>query len=302
MGLGTVQMGMDYGVANVAGMPSAPQRRQILEVARDAGVNMIDTASAYGRAEEFLGEMLADPAFADRFVVFTKISHFIGETIENPEKLRALVRRSVEQSLSRLRLDRLPFLLVHLPEHLTLYGGAAVDEIVRLHEEGLVTHYGASLYTCEQARVAFDAGVHVVQVPLNIIDFHLEECDFWNQAQRRGILVCVRSAYLQGLFFMTDDQVPPYLADTVPVLRRLRALAADIGIPLERIALKFVYDHPGVDIVVTGAENAQQFKETVAISQFPPLPADIAHRLRDIAADFPSWALDPREWDKRRPA
>lgn len=301
LGLGSVQLGMHYGVANVAGIPSARERRGILETARDAGVNMIDTAASYGRAEEFLGEILGEPEFAGRFVVFTKVSHFVGETIESPEKLRALVRRSVEQSLVRLKLDRLPFVLFHVPKHLTLHRAAAVKEIVRLREQGLIAHYGASFYTCQQAQAAFDAGVDVVQVPLNIIDFHLDECDFWNEARRRGILVCIRSAYLQGLLFMNDSDVPAYLAETLPTLRRLRALAADAGISLKHLALKFVYDHPGVDIVVTGADNADQLRETAAILQLPSLPPDITDRLRAIAADFPEWARDLREWDKRRP-
>ncbi len=68
LALGTVQFGMAYGVANAAGQPSAASVQTILDTARLAGIDMLDTAEMYGEAETVLGQ-----SKTDGFQIVTKL-------------------------------------------------------------------------------------------------------------------------------------------------------------------------------------------------------------------------------------
>ena len=71
--LGTVQFGMDYGIANTSGKPDAATVKQILFEAFENGVNALDTAPEYGDSEEVIGKTMAELKLSDKFKIVTKI-------------------------------------------------------------------------------------------------------------------------------------------------------------------------------------------------------------------------------------
>ncbi len=96
LGLGTVQFGLDYGVANPDGRTPPEEVRRILDVAAANGIGLVDTASVYGESERILGEIL--PA-GDRFRIVTKTPSFHTAVVTQREADR------VEQAfLESLRL------------------------------------------------------------------------------------------------------------------------------------------------------------------------------------------------------
>ena len=90
--LGTVQLGMAYGVANRDGMPGEAQARQLISEALEGGITLFDTAQAYGEAEARLGAM-AEAIGAHGGQVITKLS---------PDADASNVGRLVRQSRERL--------------------------------------------------------------------------------------------------------------------------------------------------------------------------------------------------------
>ena len=95
IGLGTVQMGLAYGVANTTGQPALAEVNAILTNASELGIDLLDTASAYGNSEEVIGK-LADGQFK-----------IVSKWIENPETAlrqnkianRILIRRIIIKSI-----------------------------------------------------------------------------------------------------------------------------------------------------------------------------------------------------------
>ena len=104
MMLGTVQFGLNYGIANREGQPSVEKVKGILRLANELGINTLDTAAAYGTSEEVLGQALKETGLSDRFQIITKIPVFSSETSE--KEAEAIIRDSLTRSLQRLHRDR----------------------------------------------------------------------------------------------------------------------------------------------------------------------------------------------------
>ncbi len=113
LGLGTVKFGRDQGVKYPAGFPIPDDREaaDLLALARDLGINLIDTAPAYGRSEERLGPLLRGQR--EQWVIVSKV----GEEFVGGQSVfdfsAAHTRRSVERSLKRLETDHIDLVLVH---------------------------------------------------------------------------------------------------------------------------------------------------------------------------------------------
>lgn len=150
LGLGTVKIGRNEGVKYPRGfdLPDDDTVMDLLNAARGLGINLLDTAPAYGLSEERLGKLLPRTANWRRedWVIVTKA----GEDFENGASrfdfTPAAIRASVERSLQRLRLDHVDAVLLHsdgedeagdrfLP---------AVEELVRLKQRGLIRAGGFS--------------------------------------------------------------------------------------------------------------------------------------------------------------
>ena len=113
LGLGTVKLGRDQGVKYPNGftIPDDDDARRLLKMARELGINLIDTAPAYGRSEERLGPLLRGQR--DQWVIVSKV----GEEFDNGQSRHDFsaehTRRSVERSLQRLETEVIDLVLVH---------------------------------------------------------------------------------------------------------------------------------------------------------------------------------------------
>ena len=113
LGLGTVKLGRDQGVKYPNGfrIPDDQEARQLLALARDLGINLIDTAPAYGRSEERLGPLLRGQR--EQWVIVSKVGEEFEDGLSRFDFSPAHTRLSVERSLRRLETDRIDLVLVH---------------------------------------------------------------------------------------------------------------------------------------------------------------------------------------------
>jgi aryl-alcohol dehydrogenase-like predicted oxidoreductase len=160
LGLGTVKFGRNTGVKYPGGegfkLPSDAEVESLLDLSIDCGINLIDTAPAYGVAEERLGQLMG--ARRDKFFLVTKT----GEEFDGAKSeyifTAAHTRMSVERSLKRLKTDYLDCVLVHSnrDDAHVLKNSAALETLSRLKAEGKIGSFGASTYTLEGGRLAVD--------------------------------------------------------------------------------------------------------------------------------------------------
>lgn len=290
--LGTVQLGIAYGVANRVGMPATQTANAILDAALAGGISCLDTSRDYGESEARIGAWLASrPTGARRPLVVTKVPK-----LPNGAQVGSWVRQQVELSCRTLGVTRLDGVLLRSEQFLL---ADAQTTLAALRNEGKVGAFGLSVYDPDHLALALDCpGLGAVQVPMNIIDMRCHQRGLLQRCHRQGVAVFVRSAYLQGLLLMAPEHLPAPLAAAAPLLRRLDQLAAAHGLSRAQMALAWVRDVPGVSSVVVGAESVGQIEESLAAAAAPPIAPALAAEILRLVEAAPHWLTDPRTWPK----
>jgi Predicted oxidoreductases (related to aryl-alcohol dehydrogenases) len=296
--LGCVQIGLAYGIANRAGKPTRAQGLELLGRARAAGIRIFDTASAYGDAEERLGEAFG----ADPVTIVTKLSPLSELTAgDPPERAVAAAEASVARSCEALRRNRLDCLLLHRASHRTGFGGAIWQRLLAYQQAGIVRRLGVSVQSAAEAEAAMDdLGVGHIQLPFNLLDRR------WDQilsglAARPGMTVHVRSIFLQGLLAAGDPAIWPAVpgVDAAAVVAAINGLVRDLGreSPAD-LCLAYVRGHAVIAGAVIGLETIAQLEANLHLFAKPALtPSEIA-AVRAALPPMPEQLLNPALWPK----
>jgi aryl-alcohol dehydrogenase-like predicted oxidoreductase len=201
LGLGTVKLGRTEGVKYPvpARMPTEDEARALLDEAARLGVNVLDTAPAYGRSEERLGALLAAGAGGarERWVIVTKAGEEFEGGVSRFDFSPGALRASCERSLQRLRTDRVDVLLVH-SDGVSEAGFGALgvfDMLDELKREGKVVATGVSTKTAEGAREAI-ARTDVVMLTVN--RGYTADLEWVEAARVAGKGVLVKKALASG--------------------------------------------------------------------------------------------------------
>lgn len=255
LGLGTVQWGLPYGLANQHGITAPETVAAILVEARRHGIKVLDTASLYGEAESVLG---ANPL--QMFHVISKTPKFATPVITGAQALQ--LTRVFYQSLQRLSCKKIYGLLVHHAEDLLVPGGEKlVAAMTELKDKGVVENIGVSVYDGEQVDAVLKIfKPDIVQLPVSVLDQRMLLNGQLERLKNAGVEIHVRSVFLQGLLLMPLSQVPAYFDPVRPLLARWHAAAQAQGMTLVQAALSFVRDIPYVDTVLVGVESLAQFQ------------------------------------------
>lgn len=285
--LGTVQFGLEYGIANVSGKPSFERVCDILTAAYEGGVRALDTAAAYGTSEEVVGAALERLGLRDGMTVVSKVPPITAETDGEAERF---VEQTVVRSLQRLRLERLPVCLLHREADLRF-----LPALEKLAEKGLIGGAGVSLDS--DRFLAQAAAVRFIQLPANILDRRFES--FWPVALQNKTHVFSRSVYLQGLLLMPEDKIRSGLADVIPVRSKLEAVAREAGLAWAELCMRYVLSNPAVKSVLTGVDTAEQLRENLRLAALGPLPEEVLKRVQACVPCLPESLVRPALWNTR---
>lgn len=253
IGLGTVQFGLPYGISNKKGQTSVGEVKKILGRARSMGIEMLDSASGYGRAEEVLGQ--------NDLSGFKLISKFL------PPSEGAGVADQLHQSLHHLGLPSLYGYLAHRPQEL-LNHPEHWEEIGNFKDQGKVTKVGFSLNEPEELEQLLEKEYlpDLIQVPYNYFDRRFEH--LMTDLKNKGCEIHTRSAFLQGLFFVDPSTLDDHFLEIKSQLEALQQLE-----PLNGALLKFAIEKPFIDKVIIGVENEQQLiANLTGVDNAPSLP------------------------------
>lgn len=275
LGLGTVQFGIDYGVTNRQGKPSADEIKTILCQAAEAGIKVIDTAALYGESERVLGQTLeAD----DDFSIITKTPAFGGRKIEECDIIE--LKNIFLRSLALLKREKLYGLLLHHGTDLLAGNGKQLWTAMReLQEAGKVSRIGVSVYNPAELESILDCcpDLSVVQLPLNIFDQRFWQDGWLTRLKEKDVEVHVRSVFLQGILLEKPECLPPYFNQYQMQLQAYQSFLRETGLTPIRAALGFVCGVPEVDCVLTGVAQSSQLTEIIAAAQ--PLEPEVFRQL-----------------------
>ena len=298
--LGTAQLGMAYGAANRTGQPSARDAELILRSAVSAGVKWIDTAAAYGTAEQRIGAALLSAKGVRIVTKLATLDEYSEET--DAGTLRTAVMESVRRSCARLGLDRIECLLLHRAHHMTAHRGAVWNAVKQLRDEGVLYDLGVSVYSPNEALTALaDRDVRHIQLPFNALDWRWRESGVLEALARRpGVTVHARSALLQGLLAGGEANWPRVEGiDPAELKARLRRLARDLGrdSPAD-LCLAYVRAQTWIDGVVVGRESLSQLALNLALFKRPALTADEIAAVDKALPHASESLLNPALWAK----
>jgi aryl-alcohol dehydrogenase-like predicted oxidoreductase len=247
-----------------------------IQHAVDIGINLIDTAPVYGfgHSEEIVGKALADGGRRDKAVLATKVAleWVDGNVYRNSTPER--IREEIEDSLRRLRTDRVDLYQVHWPDPLVRIEDTA-ETLLELQREGKILALGVSNFSPEQMdawrRVA---PLHSTQPPYNIFEREIEN-DVLPYALEHKLLVLSYGAICRGLLsggmrlnrkFDGDDLrlkdpkfQPPRFIQYLKAADRLGQHAwANHGKSLLAFAIRWILDRGETMTALWGARNASQ--------------------------------------------
>lgn len=258
--LGTVQFGLNYGVANKVGQVQPDSVLSILEIARSNNVDILDTAIAYGTSEEVLGK-----AGTDGFRVVTKLPSLPADQ----SNIGRWVRDQVKASLKRLGQEKLYGLLLHRPQDLFgLSGTQLIQALADLKNDGVVQKIGVSIYSPDELEVVFNKiQIDLVQAPLNVIDRRLQSSGWLDRLKDDGVEVHTRSAFLQGLLLMERSKIPQKFSRWSKLWDEWHEMLKVQGVSPLAMSLAYPLSLAQVDKVVVGVDSAAQLLEILQAAE-----------------------------------
>ena len=301
------------GWATPVGQIDVDGARKQIGLARDAGVNLFDTADVYssGMSEEILGKALGSDR--DEVLIATKARLPMGEGPNDAGLSRHHIIRSAEASLRRLGTDYIDLYQVHewdgqTPLEETLQ---ALDDLVRW---GKVRYIGCSNYAAWQLTKALWIADRRNLSPFvsNQVYYSLQARDIENElvplAIDQGIGILVWSPIAGGLLsgkyrrgvtppegsrHLTDWNEPPVhdedkLYDTI---EELVAISEDLGVSAAQVALAYTMAKPAITSVIVGARTEEQLADNLAAADLKLTAADVA-RLDNVSMQplpYPLW-------------
>ncbi len=276
--LGTVQFGLNYGIANVSGKPSFERVKAILTAAFDNGVTTFDTAAAYGDSEVVLGKALKELGLNSRAAVVSKVPPIP----QNTDPL-TFITESVTNSLKRLQLPELPLVLFHSEKDWRYHG-----ELETLISKGMIRHAGVSLDSLAYAGTA--DGSPFLQLPCNVFDRRFDE----KIENHRSGRIFIRSVYLQGLALMPEEKIP------FPELREYRKKLESFGLPMAELCMRYLLSFPGSVSVLTGVDTPEQLRENCRVASLGPLPPELFAQVRAAVPLLPERLIRPFLWNIKK--
>lgn len=285
LALGTAQLGMQYGIANYTGSPSDVETKKVLQLANLYGINTLDTAIAYGDCEERLGRIGVPD-----WQIISKLPALRGDSKNIDQEVRVLV----QDSLRRLRVERIHGLLLHQPSQLLeKKGDALYRALEQIKQDGLVHKIGISIYdplSLESFLQTFN--FDIVQLPLNPFDRRVILSGWVDRLKFSGIELHVRSIFLQGLLLMGQDKKPSQFDRWSPLWIRWHEWLHDMDISALQACLGFVSSVPQVDRILVGVENKNQLLEIIDVMQNPAVVIPDEFQSNDLDLINPAnWSL-----------
>ena len=257
----------------------------------DGPFTFIDTSNEYGggASEERIGRAIAERGgIPEGYVVATKVDPLPGSTDFSGDR----VRRSVEESLERLGIDKLQLVYLHDPEKISFEEGVAkegpLEALIDLRDQGVIQHLGVAggpidLELQYLATDAFDAVISHNRYTL--VEQTAEP--LLEDAARRGVAFVNAAPFGGGMLVKGPRAVPRYCyapvdQTTIDRVLRMEALCGQYGVPLAAAALQFSVRDERVASTIVGMSRPGRVEETLRLLNHD-IPQELWDQLLPLA-------------------
>lgn len=293
--MGTVQLGMDYGLGDFTAKPKKEYAFELLNCAIANGVNCLDTANNYGESERVIGEWLATVAPEKRPMVVTKIGPFDHSS---PEALRADMQRQTDACLKTLGVETLDVLMLHYFEDYEQDPETVRAFLADMKAAGRIRYSGISVYSRHDYKFIAEAGFDSIQIPLNLFDWGQIENGGIQALADSGMIVFARSVFLQGLVFLKPEDLGKQKMEFArPTLEKFLSLCEEFNMSPSVLAVSFIRSVPGITAVALGCQTIEQIEGNCdMIDQVRILtPAEMS-KIREAFLNIDPMIINPGLW------
>lgn len=295
--LGTVQLGLPYGINNVLGMPDNAIARQIIECAVKNGIKTFDTARAYGVSEERLGNILAGlPSVS----VVTKLDplNWLNERHDS-NCVKSAVEASIYHSCYALKTQSLNTVLLHRSDYSQNHFQDIWEKLIEFKQQGIIQYLGVSVNSVDEAkRALMNQNVSHIQLPINILDWRWHENELMTLIQQReDVVIFARSVLLQGLLTINEK----WPATTVELAAKIQQQIDHYVEKFKRknridLCIAFIRSFPWINSIVLGVESLEQLKENIDYYTNPCLTEQQRDEVKDAFKYVCESLLTPSLW------
>ena len=282
LGIGTLQFGQNYGVANKTGKLKSKEIITIKKLAEKNNIKIIDTAQVYGDSEKRLGEL-----------GFSKFNLVSKLPVINPPKDRfKWVLKSLKLSLKKLNIKKIYGMHIHNTKFLLDKKGDQIYKgLLHAKEEGLIKKIGVSIYTVEELKkIISKYKIDLVLLPFNIFDQRLLKSNILKELKDRNIEIHTRTSFLQGLLLMKKKDIPQKFSRYKKFFDNWEKICRKKKMTKYEVCLKYALSNNYIDKVIVGIDSAQQFKKLIISAGYIDVPK------KSIDASNEINLINPAKW------
>ena len=251
LGIGTLQFGLNYGIANKDGKLKNLEINKIKNISKAHNINIVDTANVYGNSEKRLGDL----GFSD-FKLVSKLP-----VTQPPIDRVNWVLKNVRKSLKKLNVTKLYGMHIHNTKYLLDKKGYKIyNGLVKAKKDGLINKIGVSVYTIQELKkIILRFKIDLVLLPFNIFDQRLIKSNILQELKDRNIEIHTRTTFLQGLLLLEGSKIPSKFEKYKKYFDNWNKIQKKIKIPKFEICLKYALSNKYIDKVIVGIDNSKQF-------------------------------------------
>jgi aryl-alcohol dehydrogenase-like predicted oxidoreductase len=286
--LGTVQLGIDYGISKKK--PTLEQSLEILNYCINNNINTFDTAQDYGNCEEIISNISNK-----NINIITKIN-FYSKKYNNISYDDIL--NKINLSLKNLKIIYLNTLLLHRYDD--FLNKKLINDLFKIKKLGLIKKIGVSVYSVEEAiEVLKDLRFKVIQIPFNYLDNQWNNQEFHSLIQKRNdIEIHVRSIFLQGILineFKYWPKINNYNFE--PIYNNINNICKKYKLSKIEFVIGYIKSIKWIDSVIFGVDNIIQLKENIQLyKNTKEIDKNIINECTEIFSNTPKELVNPVLW------
>jgi len=288
--LGTANFGNKYGIANTTGVEPLVDFKKAKEIilrADSLGVRIFDTASSYGEAEKWLGEVSEKLEIE----IWTKILLPTQTTLQR-EEIGSLLKKSIDY----FHGEKLTCIQIHnwTPD---LFYGHEPSKFIDIMRSFWTGKIGASTYGSASALEALDL-FDMVHFEFNLLNQKTYRNLFAKVQTKRDNLgsLTARSIYLQGLLFRDLQTIPLKLKSLSDSIIEIHKVAKEFQMSPQELIVRGTLSMPGLNFIVVGVDSISQLEETVHYFNLGVLAEEIVNEIYKLD-NSANPMVDPRNWN-----
>ena len=295
--LGTVQFGMNYGIKKHP-KPSYHDVMSMLDYATQNGIYAIDTARAYGDAEKLVGIFLEKRTIAREKLFLS--SKMLPNTLDDvPEKnIESTILKNLTEQLKTLKTDYLDTYLFHTSAY--AFKSNYIEALYNIKKKGLINHIGVSVYFPDEAKACIASKyVDFIQLPSSILDQRMDREGVFSQLDSLPKIVHSRSAFVQGLITMEEQNIPENHQISIPVIKKFNTVCQKYHLKKIELALLYVKKFKQISHLVFGVDSLQELKEDLLYFNNNDLNDSLFFEIKDEFNNLDANIYMPSLWVKK---